>query len=171
MSESEQRHRNVVNEDEVDAREMTQGTKFGSKITGLARAAGSESLGCNLFEVEPGRAAFPCHYHCAIEEGIYVLEGGGTLRIGEERVELRSGDYVTLLAGPDHAHQVINTGDVPLRYLCISSRARADVVGYPDSNKVLASASPTNDFFDPPWVRAIFMADQTVGYYDGEDVG
>ena len=89
----------------------------------------------------------------------------------EERVALRPGDWVTLPAGPDHAHQVINDGGSTLRYLCISNRARADIVGYPDSQKVLASASPTNDFFAPPWVRSIFMADQTADYYDGEDVG
>jgi uncharacterized cupin superfamily protein len=134
----------------------------------LGVPAGAKAVGCNHFEVPPGRSAFPRHYHCAIEESLFILEGEGTLRIGEETVSVRAGDFVALPAGPGHAHRLDNTSDAPLRYLCISSKAVADVVGYPDSDKILAVANPSPNFFDPPWVRAVFKADQTVGYFDGE---
>lgn len=167
----ERRHDNVVNADEVSSREISHADKFGATATALGTPAGGQGLGCNLFEVPPGRTAFPRHYHCAIEEAVYVLSGTGQLRIGEGRVALRPGDWVTLPPGPDHAHQVINDGDEILRYLCVSTRAHADVVGYPDSNKILATASPSFDFFAKPWVRSIFDGDATVGYYDGEESG
>ncbi len=168
--ESSKRHPNVINVDEVEPRTMEKGSRFGASIRTVGRASGATELGCNHFEVAPGRSAFPRHFHCAIEEALFILEGTGTLRIGEAQVVLRPGDWVTLLPGPDGAHQVVNDGEGPLRYLCLSSKARADVVGYPDSNKVGAMASPGPDFFAEPWVRGIFNADAQVGYYDGEEV-
>ena len=57
---------------------------------------------------------------------------------------------------------------MPLRYLCLSNKVHADVVGYPDSNKYAASGSPSVNFFDKPWVRVIFRADDAIDYYDGE---
>ena len=168
MTDATRRHANVVNLDEVDARETSHGTKFGARIKQLGLPTGSKDVGCNWFEVPPGRSAFPHHYHCAIEEALFILDGEGRLRIGEAEVTVRAGDYVTLPAGPDHAHRLDNTGQAPLRYLCISSRAVADVVGYPDSGKIAAMANPSSNFFDPPWVRAIFKEDATVGYFDGE---
>ena len=47
---------------------------MGAAIYGLARAADADRLGCNLFEVPAGRSAFPYHYHCGIEEAIYIIE-------------------------------------------------------------------------------------------------
>jgi hypothetical protein len=40
--------------------------------------AGGEKLGYSLYEVPLGRRAWPCHYHHANEEAIYVLYGSGT---------------------------------------------------------------------------------------------
>lgn len=171
MSEPQRRHPNVVNVDEVEPFTTETGSKFGASIRQLGNPTGAKAVGCNLFEVPPGRSAFPRHYHCAIEEAIFVLAGAGELRIGDETIPLREGDYVTFPAGPDHAHRLLNDGDVPLRYLCLSSKAVADVVGYPDSNKVAAMANPSSNFFDKPWVRAIFRGGDTVDYFDGEDAG
>ena len=170
-SETNRRHPNVINLDEIDARSTEKGTKFGASFKQLGSSTGASAVGCNWFEVAPGRSAFPFHYHCAIEEAIFVISGRGTLRIGEESVLLRPGDYVTFSAGPDNAHRLDNTGSTPLQYLCMSSRAVADVVGYPDSGKIAAVANPRANFFDQPWVRGIYRAEETVDYYEGEDVG
>ena len=97
-----------------------------------------------------------------------MLDGKGSLRIGDKTLDIAAGDYITFPAGPDSAHRIDNTGDGPLRYLCMSSRAVADVVGYPDSDKIAAMANPNSNFFDAPWVRAIFKAESQVGYYEGE---
>jgi uncharacterized cupin superfamily protein len=147
---------------------MAKGTRYGAQAYALASSAGADLLGANLFELAPGKSAFPRHFHCGIEEAIFVVSGSGSARIGEDTVDVRAGDWISLPAGPDHAHQMTNTGDEPLRYLCISNKARADVVGYPDSNKFAAMASPSNDFFTPPWVRVLFR-DTEMEYYDGEE--
>jgi uncharacterized cupin superfamily protein len=156
---------------EAPTRTLEKGTRFGFTNRILGQTTGGAGLGCTWYEVPPGRTAFPAHYHCATEEAIFVLEGEGTLRIGAEKVPLRAGDYVTLLPGPDHAHQLVNTGSSPLRYLCMSTRVRADVVGYPDSKKVAALGVPPGwKFPGPAWVRVMCREDSALDYYDGESV-
>jgi oxalate decarboxylase/phosphoglucose isomerase-like protein (cupin superfamily) len=49
-----------------------------------------------------------------------------------------AGDVAFLPPGPDYPHQIINTSDAPLKYLSISTRARPEIVEYPDSGKYLA---------------------------------
>jgi uncharacterized cupin superfamily protein len=163
----DRRHPNVVNLQEVETIELEKGRRVLTRTKALAHAARGAGLGANWFEVPPGKTAFPFHYHCAIEEGVFVLEGTASLRIGNNEVAVRAGDWITHPAGPDHAHQLINTGDTLLRYLCVSNRAPADVVGYPDSGKVAASA---RDPVHPGrfLVRAVFKESSAVDYYEGE---
>ena len=100
--ETKRRHPNVVNADELEPMDNAHGDKFAAKISGLGRAAGGQGVGRNLFEVPAGRTAFPCHYHCANEEALYVLGGTGTLRIGEAKVALRPGDWINIPAHTRH---------------------------------------------------------------------
>lgn len=172
MAES-RRHPNVVNLAELEGRTMTAGTKFGASVKHLGHATGSQGIGCSLYEVPPGRAAFPRHFHCANEEALFILEGEGTLRIGDATVPVRAFDYATFPVGPDSAHQLRNTGTTPLRYLCFSTKERAEVVGYPDSKKIGAMAAPSFEAVmkGQHWVRLLAFEGTNVGYYDGEDVG
>jgi len=78
----------------------------------------------------------PSYYHCANEQAIYIPSGTGTARIGDARVVVRAGDRIALPVGPEHAHQMIDDGSEPLRYLCVSTAHKCEVVGYPDSKKV-----------------------------------
>jgi uncharacterized cupin superfamily protein len=163
------RHPQVVHLDEVDPITNEKGSRFGATMKWLGHATGSRGIGCTWYEVPPGKTAFPQHYHCANEESVYVLEGAGTVRIGAETVAVGPGDYVTFPVGPAHAHQVINTGTGPLRYLCFSTKHPVEVVGYPESGKLGAMAlAPGSTFKDPPWVRAIFEQSGQVDYYKGE---
>ena len=82
--------------------------RFGSETRMLGAATAAEMLGCNWFEVAPGKSAFPRHYRCGVEEAVFVLEGPGALQIGEAEVRIEAGDYITFLAGPDDAHAVKN---------------------------------------------------------------
>lgn len=132
-----------------------------------------EQLGCSLYEVPPGKAAWPLHAHLANEEAIYVLSGAGTLRLGSgesaRELALVAGDYVALLRGVQHAHQLLNTSDETLRYLCFSTQHEPDVTIYPDTQKVgiFAGAAPGG-----PKARRTYAAylDQRVerGYWDDE---
>ena len=171
---SEKRHANVVNVQDIEPREESRGG-FGYRARRLGGAAGGKALGCSWYEVPPGKTTFPYHFHSATEEAIYVLEGTGTVRIGDARVEVQAGDYVALPPGPGAAHSVANTGTSPLRYLAMSSPATPntlDVVAYPDSKKVayVAGIDPTKGMLrSETWLRGIVKSDQpSLGYYDDE---
>ena len=90
---------NVTNEEDLGWAEHSHGERFGYRRKSLSSATGGRRLGCSLYEVAPGRRAWPYHYHGANEEAIYVLEGSGTLRVGGEKVSLERGDYAALPAG------------------------------------------------------------------------
>jgi len=79
------RHPRIVNQDDVAPLERTHGEKFALKARSLGMAAGSQKLGCTLYQVPPGKAAFPAHVHHANEEAIYILTGTGTMRLGGEQ--------------------------------------------------------------------------------------
>jgi uncharacterized cupin superfamily protein len=163
MSET-RRHPNVVHTDEVPVIPMEKG-KHHVKMRRLGAAAGGQTLGANLTELPPGAVSFPFHYHCATEEGIYVVRGSGTARIGDKRVAVKAGDWIAYPVGPDHAHQLINDGSEPLVYLCVSaSLQKVDVVAYPDSKKVAASAGT----FEKPIHRWISRQGESLDYWDGE---
>ncbi len=163
------RHPQVVNVDEVEPREEKTGD-FDFRTRRLGTQAGGRALGCSIYEVGAGKTTFPFHFHSAIEEAIFVLEGTGTLRIGKDRVELRSGDYVAIPPGPDHAHALVS-GPSGLRYLCLSSPATpvtVDIAGYPDSKKI-GFVSGIDPAKGSVWFRKIIKEDQPqVGYYDDE---
>lgn len=141
------RHPQVVHLDEVEPSSSQRGERYACTRRALGRAAGGQQLGCSHMVVPPGKRAWPRHWHAANEEAVYVLSGIGTLRLGEEQLPLRPGDYVALPAGGPPAHQVVNTGPVDLIYLVMSTMVATDITVYPDSGKVglFAGAAPGGD--------------------------
>jgi hypothetical protein len=81
-------HPRVVGDGDLEWSEHSHGEKFAYRRKQLGSSAGGEMLGCSLYEVPPGRRAWPYHYHLANEEAIYVLESSGTLRIGGEEISV-----------------------------------------------------------------------------------
>lgn len=162
-------HPNVVNEQDLEWGEQSHG-KFGYSRKELGSTAGGEKLGCSLYEVPPGRRAWPYHYHLANEEAIYVLQGSGTLRLGEREITLSQGDYVALQVGEAGAHQIINTSEESLRYLCFSTMIEPDAMVYPDSNKIgiFAGAAPGGPK-EKRTLSKFLRSDAEVGYYEGEE--
>lgn len=167
------RHPRVINLNEVEARDISMGSKFGTATKQLGLPTGARGIGCSWYEVPPGKAAFPRHFHCANEESLFVIEGEGALRIGDETVPVGAGDYISFPVGPQAPHQLRNTGSSPLRYLCFSTLHSAEIVGYPDSKKVGALAAPSMEaaFSGGHWVRFLAFEGSSVGYYEGEDIG
>lgn len=118
----------------------------------------------------PGRRAWPYHYHLANEEAVYVLQGRGVLRLGEREVALSRGDYVALPASADGAHQIFNTSDEPLRYLCLSTMVEPDILIYPDSGKVgLFAGSAPGGPKEKRILQKYLRDDAGVDYYAGEE--
>jgi uncharacterized cupin superfamily protein len=154
--------RNIVHEGEVPWAEFARSHIFHGRRKQLGLASGAQKLGCSLYELPPGACSFPFHYHCTNEEAIYVLEGSGTLRLGDSEIVLRKGHYVSLPCGNAHAHRLDNSSESVLRYLCFSTMIEPEVYVYPDSQKIglWAEAAPAPKKF--------FKLDSEVDYFDGE---
>jgi uncharacterized cupin superfamily protein len=165
MKTGHRRHPNVVNATEVEPRSFSKGERFALATRALGQATGARGIGCSLYEVPPGKTAFPNHYHCANEESIFVIDGTGSLRIGADTLSVGPGDYATFPAGPAHSHQLLNTGGTTLRYLCFSTRIPTEVVGYPDSQKIGAFSYGDSG---EALVRIMVRESSAVDYYDGE---
>jgi uncharacterized cupin superfamily protein len=101
----------------------------------LGRAAGSLRTGLNYVEVEPGNLGTPFHCHSAEEELFVVLEGEGTLLLGDERIPVRRGHVVARPPGTRVAH-AFEAGDAGLTYLAYGTREPNDIAYYPRSNKI-----------------------------------
>lgn len=157
-----------VNEAELEW-EIVERDSFGWREKGLADAVVSESLGCSLYELPPGKRSWPYHYHSANEEALFVLEGSGTLRLADETEPIEAGDYVRFPADERGAHQLVNDSERPLRYLMISTRVTPDVTVYPDSEKIGVLTIPPSDASDHQPFSAFYKLDDAVGYWDGEE--
>jgi uncharacterized cupin superfamily protein len=129
-----------VNAEDLAWSETDEGaTRFRRKQ--LAAAAGGEELGTSLYELPPGARSWPLHYHTGNEEAFYVLAGEGRLRTdsddeADDGHSVEAGDYVACPADERGAHQLVNTGDEPLRFLAMSTMNEPDVAVYPESGTV-----------------------------------
>ena len=94
-----------------------------------------------------------------------ILHGTATLRLGEDRIPVKAGDFVSFPAGRAEAHCLVNEGDVPCRYLVIGDNNANEVCVYPDSNKIQVRALKRVDR------DSTYDAAATRGYYDGENTG
>ncbi len=160
---------NVIASSDARVHEETHGTKYHIKRRLLGSSAGGRELGCSLYELPPGKSAWPYHYHTANEEAIYVLEGEGMLRLPDGEVPIAAGDYIALPVGAACAHQVRNPGSVPLRFLCFSTMKQPDVGIYPDSKKagLFIGSAPGGSQKDRT-LTAFIPLDAAVDYWDGE---
>ncbi len=76
---------------------------------------GAPTFALRHFEVAPGCAAH-AHFH-PWEHEVYILEGEGEI-VGEDGVApFRAGDCC--YTAPNELHQFRNTGETPLRFLCV----------------------------------------------------
>jgi uncharacterized cupin superfamily protein len=95
----------------------------------------------------------------------FIIDGNGEYRFGQERYAIRKGDTLGAPAGgPETAHQIINTGSTTLIYLGISTKAKTEIVEYPDSRKFLAKTSRD----DASRFRFMGREAGNLDYWDGE---
>lgn len=154
-----------INLDELaDFQEQGEGP-YGEKYSAISNKIGAKKLGYSISIVPPGKKVCPFHNHRINEEMFLVLEGHGTLRFGDKEYPLKKHDIIACPpGGRDVAHQIINTSNSELKYLCLSTNEPYDICEYPDSNKVMAMVGEAGkrEF------RHISKADQQVDYMDGE---
>lgn len=151
---------------DVPLHEMSGGGDFTSRIGRIGPLLGLTDLGCALQVVPPGKRALPHHRHHCADEMMLILEGEGLYRWGDERLAVKAGDLVGAPKAAQ-AHQLVNTGAAPLRYLTFSSNPSADVVDYPDSGKVAYRAGMIAGDRSGGTARAVGRMTVT-DYWDGE---
>ncbi len=137
---------------------------FRSRRARIGYELGTELIGCSLWEVPPGEAAYLYHFHYADEELVIVLSGNPTLRTPEGLRELEEGEAVRFPLGEEGAHQIVNRTDETVTFLAVSSSGRPDVIVYPDSGKIgVGERRPKGG-----GLRAFFRRGDRVGYFEGE---
>lgn len=109
---------------------------FRARRARVGWAIGCSRLGVSLWELPPGEAAYPYHFHLAEEELLLVLAGTPSLRTPAGWSELAEGDLVSFPRGEDGAHQLVNRGQTTVRLLAVSTNGEPDIVLYPDSGKI-----------------------------------
>ena len=155
----------VINVDEVKFDDVEENGLYTSSRGRISDHIGAKKLGYNLTVLPPGKAQCPFHCHHGEEEMFLVLEGEGELRFGDERYPIRKHDVIACPpAGPEVAHQIINTGITTMRYLALSTIIDIEACEYPDSGKVSIAAGPRGE----KGLRKMFRAEATVDYYDRE---
>lgn len=166
------KHPNIINISEVEPRIEARGNKFSFQGKRLGPHVGSKLIGSSYVEIPPNKQAFPNHYHTANEEAVFVIEGQGQVRIGNEELNILTGDYISFPVGPEHSHSIRNNSTGTLKLLCISTLIPVEIVGYPDSNKTAAFAMADSSKglanSTSPWVRFIINNQPSVDYYEGE---
>jgi uncharacterized cupin superfamily protein len=137
---------------------------FRSRRARIGYDLGLELIGCSLWELPAGEAAYPYHFHYADEELVIVLRGRPTLRTPDGERELEEGEALRFALGEEGAHQLINRSDEDATFLAVSSHGRPDVIVYPDADKIgVGERLPRGG-----GLRAYFRRSDQVGYFDGE---
>ena len=113
-----------------------------------------------VYELPPGKSAYPYHYHLKNEETFFILRGEGLLRTSEGVRTVKAGDLLFFPAGETGAHKLTNTSDTEmLVYIDFDIVHDLDVAVYRDSGKLGIWGKDTN---------RIYRLDDDVDYYEGE---
>ncbi len=113
-----------------------------------------------VYELPPGKSAYPYHYHLKNEETFFILRGEGLLRTPEGERAVKAGDLLFFPAGENGAHKLTNTSETEmLVYLDFDIVHDLDVTMYPDSGKIGIWGMDTNK---------IYRIGDDVDYYEGE---
>jgi uncharacterized cupin superfamily protein len=145
----------IVHIDDVAPRENRRGDVIGVRRN-VGVAIGCKQAGLRHLVVEPGALTYPPHCHSTEEELFVVLDGAGTLLLGDEEHPVRAGSVVARPPATGVAH-AFRAGDEPLTLLAYGTREPSDICFYPRSDKVSIQG-----------IGAIFRV-QRVDYWDGEE--
>jgi mannose-6-phosphate isomerase-like protein (cupin superfamily) len=82
-------------------------------------AEGSTQLSFGAAEIDPGKE-IPVHRHKVgdryVEEGFYVLEGEGEVRVNDQASPVRAGSFC-VMAPAEGFHSIRNTGTKTLKFV------------------------------------------------------
>ena len=107
----------VPNIFEPDFNQRREHPGFRALRARLGWELGTENLGASIWEIEPGEAAYPFHYHLAEEEILVVLLGRPSVRTDGDWRELTPGEVVRSRAARAEGTRSPNWADVTARFL------------------------------------------------------
>jgi uncharacterized cupin superfamily protein len=152
-----------LNDPEFD--EHREHSGFTCRRARLGRQAGAERLGLSLWEIPPGQAAYPYHYHLGEEELIVILSGHPSLRTPAGWRELLEGEILSFLVGEEGAHQILNRTSQPVRMLAFSTSGAPDIVVRPDS----ATLGAFERRAQGGGLYHHFRIEDAIDYFEGEE--
>ncbi|MEA4895821.1 MAG: cupin domain-containing protein [Oscillospiraceae bacterium] len=103
----------------------------------LGAAAGSSKIYVNIDSVPQGGYSTKYHSHSQQEEFFLVIDGAGVLRLNDETVTVKKGDFIAKPGGRKIAHTFYNPGPDPLTILDVGSNEAEDTCYYPDEDVYL----------------------------------
>lgn len=106
-----------------------------TRAADLGRTLGSKTTGLQLVRLPAGARGVRPHCHSAEEELFFVLEGGGTFLVGDERLAVRPGHLVARPAGTRVPH-TYEAGPDGMAVLAYGQRDPNDMAFYPESQTV-----------------------------------
>lgn len=149
-----QRPPTIVHRDDV-APAVDESAGYEGVERRLSRVAGARRSGLRHVVLEPGSLSCPPHVHFAEEECFYVLGGGGTAWIGDDRVPIRPGSFV--LRPPATVAHALEAGRDGLEYLAYGQNVDHEAVWYPRSSKLN--------------IGGLLFRVEPLDYLDGEEGG
>ncbi len=122
---------------------------------------GENSKQCkvSIYEIPPGKSAYPYHYHVKNEEIFYIIKGTGELITPSGIRQVSPGDFLFFPANEKGAHKLTNNSDDMLVYIDFDTENDIDIAFYPESNKVGVFGLGINQ---------IYKTEDRVDYYKDE---
>lgn len=81
----------------------------------IGKAEGAQNFAVRYYHI--GAGGFSIKEQHAHDHGIIILHGMGEVLIGEEKHPFKQGDVIYI--PPDIEHQLVNTGESPMGFICI----------------------------------------------------
>ncbi|GHE22032.1 cupin domain-containing protein [Halomonas urumqiensis] len=100
----------------------------------LGDLTGLTGFGFHLIEIQPGHESTEFHKHYHEDECVYILEGTAEALVGDQKFEVKAGDFLDYRAGGE-AHMIYNNGATVLKCIVVGQRLDHDVGDYPKLNK------------------------------------
>jgi uncharacterized cupin superfamily protein len=114
----------------------------------------------SLYEIPPGKAGYPYHYHMQDEETFLIIEGTGILTTPDGEKTVTKGDVLFFPPGENGAHMLKNISDTEkLVYLDFDVNHQLEAAFYPNSGKIGIWGMGTDK---------TFKIQDATEYYDGE---
>ena len=102
----------------------------------LGDLGGLSQFGVHIERLPPGSTSSLRHWHGTEDEFILMLSGEVILHENAGETRLVAGDAAAWPAGVPNGHCLENRSAAPASYLTLGTRNRADVIHYPDHDRI-----------------------------------